>query len=127
MIYDEISSNKRKSLLVIFCFFVLVIALGYALGLLYGNQYFGLILAFIVGLLYFLFSYYAGTSTILAMSKAKEATKPEYTSLINAVEGLTIAAGLPKPPKVYVIDDSALNAFAEDRRNMLPLPSPPAS
>ncbi len=114
-IYDEISSNKRKSFLLIFCFFILVISLGYALGMLYGNQYSGLILAFVIGLFYFLFSYYAGASTILTMTRAKEATKPEYTSLINTVEGLAIAAGLPKPPKVYVIDDSALNAFASGR------------
>src|SRR3989339_1094271 len=115
MIYDEISSNKRKSFFLIFCFFVLVIALGYALGMLYGNQYSGLILALVIGVAYFLFSYYAGASTILTMTRAKEATKPEYTSLINTVEGLAIAAGLPKPPKVYVIDDSALNAFATGR------------
>ncbi|MDO8656102.1 MAG: M48 family metallopeptidase, partial [Nanoarchaeota archaeon] len=114
-IYDEISSNKRKSFFLIFCFFVLVIALGYALGMLYGNQYSGLILALVIGVAYFLFSYYAGASTILTMTRAKEATKPEYTSLINTVEGLAIAAGLPKPPKVYVIDDSALNAFATGR------------
>lgn len=114
-IYDEINANKRKSFLLIFCFFVLVIALGYALGMLYGNQYSGLILAFIIGSVYFLFTYYAGASTILTMTRAKEATKPEYTSLINTVEGLAIAAGLPKPPKVYVIDDSALNAFATGR------------
>src|SRR3989339_247356 len=115
MIYDEISSNKRKSFFLIFCFFVLVIALGYALGMLYGNQYSGLILALVIGVAYFLFSYYAGASTILTMTRAKEATKPEYTSLINTVEGLAIAAGLPKPPKVYVINDTALNAFATGR------------
>ncbi len=115
MIYDEISSNKRRSVLLVIGFFALVIFLGYAVGLLYGNEYFGFIFAFLIGLLYFLFSYYGGTSAILAMSKAKEATKPEHTHLINTVEGLAIAAGLPKPPKVYVIDDSALNAFATGR------------
>ncbi len=52
---------------------------------------------------------------ILSMSHAREATKPEFTHLINTVEGLSIAAGLPKMPKVYVIDDSALNAFATGR------------
>ncbi len=115
MIYDEIGANQRRTVLLIIVFFALIIFLGYAVGLLYGNQYFGLVLAFIIGLLYFLFSYYGGASTILTMSKAKEATKPEYTHLINTVEGLAIAAGLPKPPKVYVIEDSALNAFATGR------------
>ncbi|MBS3127404.1 M48 family metallopeptidase [Candidatus Woesearchaeota archaeon] len=113
--YDEISANKRRTILLVFLFLVLVTFLGYVLGVVYGNQYFGLILALIVGVLYFLFSYYAGSSTILAMTRAKEATKPEYTHLINTVEGLAIAAGLPKPPKVYVINDTALNAFATGR------------
>lgn len=113
--YDQISANKRRTYLLVFLFIALVTFLGYVLGLVYGNSYFGLIMALIVGLLYFLFSYYAGASTILSMTRAKEATKPEYTNLINTVEGLAIAAGLPKPPKVYVIDDSALNAFATGR------------
>ncbi|MBI2146080.1 M48 family metallopeptidase [Candidatus Woesearchaeota archaeon] len=112
--YDEIGANKRKSYLLIFFFFGVVVCLGLLLGLLYGNSYGGLLVAAIVGVVYFLFSYYAGSSAILAMSRAKEATKPEYTQLINAVESLAIAAGLPMP-KVYVIDDSALNAFATGR------------
>lgn len=113
--YEEIASNKRRSYLLIFLFFVFVVLLGLIIGVFYGNSYFGLGLALIVGVIYFLFSYYSGDSAILAMSKAKEATKPEYTHLINTVEGLAIAAGLPKVPKVYVIDDSALNAFATGR------------
>ncbi len=113
--YDQIAANKRRTYLLIFFFLVLVTFLGYMLGMVYGNQYFGLGLALIVGTLYFLFSYYAGASTILTMTRAKEATKPQYTHLINTVEGLAIAAGLPKSPKVYVIDDTALNAFATGR------------
>ncbi len=113
--YDEISANRRRTYLLVFVFLVLVSFLGYIIGVVYGNQYFGLILALVIGILYFFFSYYAGASAILSMTKAKEAQKPEYTHLINLVEGLAIAAGLPKPPKVYVIDDSALNAFATGR------------
>ena len=112
--YDEISANKHRTFLLIFLFFILVIFLGYVLGVMYGNQYFGLILSFIIGLLYFLFSYYAGASAILSMTGAHEATKPQYTYLINTVEGLALAAGVPMP-KVYVIEDSALNAFATGR------------
>ncbi len=113
--YDQITANQRRTYLLVFLFFILIIFLGYLLGIIYGNRYFGLILAIIAGVLYFLFSYYAGSSAILAMTRAKEATKPEYTHLINTVEGLAIAAGLPKPPKVYILDDSALNAFATGR------------
>src|SRR3989338_8322076 len=114
-IYEEISKNKRKSFLLIFVFFVLVIALGLAFGVWWGNQYFGIILAVVIGFIYFLISYFSGTKMILTMTRAQEATKPKYTTLFNTVEGLTIAAGLPQPPKVYVIQDSALNAFASGR------------
>ncbi len=114
-IYEEISKNRRRSYLLVFFFFVFVIFLGYIIGFFYGNSYFGLGLALVIGIIYFLFSYYGGANAILTMTKAKEATKPQYTHLINIVEGLSIAAGLPKPPKVYVIEDSALNAFATGR------------
>ena len=113
--YDQIAANQRRTYLLVLAFLVLLAFLGYVLGIVYGNRYFGLFLALGMGLLYFLFSYYAGASAILAMTRAQEATKPEYTHLINTVEGLALAAGLPKPPKAYVIDDSALNAFASGR------------
>ena len=114
-IYEEIASNQRRTFLLIFFFFGLVISLGLVLGLAYGNSYFGIGLAVVIGIVYFLFSWYSGANAILTMMHAKEATKREYVHLINTVEGLAIAAGLPKPPKVYVIDDSALNAFATGR------------
>jgi heat shock protein HtpX len=112
--YKEIAANKRKSMILIFFFFIFIIAIGFVVGIFYGNQYFGIGLAFVVGIIYFLFSYYGGANAILTMTKAKEAQKPEYTHLINTVEGIAIAAGIPKP-KVYVIKDSALNAFATGR------------
>ncbi len=113
--YDEISGNKRKSILLVVGFFAIVILLGYVLGILYGSSYGGIVLAVVIGGAYFLFSYYVGSSTILTLSRAHPATKPEHTHLINTVEGLAIAAGLPKVPDIYVIDDSALNAFATGR------------
>ena len=113
-IYDEISSNQRKSFLLVFFFFGFVVVLGLLIGMFYGNSYFGLVLAVIIGVVYFLFSYYGGANAILTMTRAKEATKPQHTYLINTVEGLAIAAGIPMP-KVYVIEDSALNAFATGR------------
>lgn len=113
-IYEEIASNKRRSYLLVFFFFVFIIFVGLVIGLYWGNQYFGIVLAIIVGIIYFLISYYGGAQSILSMSGAKEAQKPEHTYLINTVEGLAIAAGIPVP-KVYVIEDTALNAFATGR------------
>ncbi|PIZ51274.1 zinc metalloprotease HtpX [Candidatus Woesearchaeota archaeon CG_4_10_14_0_2_um_filter_33_13] len=114
-IYEEINSNKRRSYILIFCFLIFIIFLGLLIGVFYGNLYFGIILALVIGTIYFLISYYGGANAILTMTRAKEAQKPEYAHLINTVEGLSIAAGLAKPPKVYVIEDDALNAFATGR------------
>ncbi len=114
-IYNEITANRWKTGLLVVLFFGLVIFMGLMVGVFYGSTSFGLILAVIIGGLYFLFSYYAGAGMILAMSHAKEAKKPEHAYLINLVEGLSIAAGLSKVPKVYVMEDSALNAFATGR------------
>ncbi|OGP66667.1 MAG: zinc metalloprotease HtpX, partial [Deltaproteobacteria bacterium RBG_13_53_10] len=57
---------------------------------------------------------YASDKIVLAMSKARPVTKEEFPYLYNVVEGLTIAAGLP-PPRCYIIDDTAPNAFATGR------------
>ena len=113
--YNQIASNKRRTYLLVLFFFAFVLFLGYLIGYVWGSTYFGLGLAIVAGLIYFLISYFAGASMVLAMTGAKEATKLDYTYLINTVEGLSIAAGLPIVPKVYVISDSALNAFATGR------------
>lgn len=114
MIYDEIKSNKRKSILIVFLFFILVVVLGFAIGYVYGFPIFGIAIAGILSFLYILFGYYSGDKTILAMSSAKPVKKKDYPHLVNTVEGLAIAAGIPKP-KIYMIDDTAINAFATGR------------
>ncbi len=114
MIYEEISSNKRKSYLLLFLFIIIIAALGYVLGLYFNNVYFGVILATVVSVGYMLISYYSGDKMILAVSRAKPVEKKDYPHLYNTVEGLSIAAGIPMP-KVYVIDDTAINAFATGR------------
>ncbi|MDO8627984.1 MAG: M48 family metallopeptidase, partial [Candidatus Diapherotrites archaeon] len=61
-----------------------------------------------------LFSYYNSDKIVLAISKARPVEKKEFPYLYNIVDELCIAAGLPQPKK-YVIDDTALNAFATGR------------
>ncbi len=114
MIYEDITSNKRKSYLLFFFFFMIIIALGLVLGLYFNSIYFGAIFAALISIGYALISYYVGDKMILAVSKAKPVEKKDYPHLYNTVEGLSIAAGLPMP-KVYVIDDTAINAFATGR------------
>jgi heat shock protein HtpX len=67
-----------------------------------------------VGLVIALFAYYGGSGAVLAMSGAKQVTKEQDPQLWNVVEELSIASGLPMP-KIYLIDDTALNAFATGR------------
>lgn len=113
-IYNEISTNKRNSFLLISLFFAVIILLGFIFGYIFFDPYLGLFFAFFISLIFTLVSYYSGDKMILAMTGAKEARKPEHTYLINTVEGLSIAAGLPTP-RIYVINDSAINAFASGR------------
>ena len=112
--YQEISSNIRKSYALLFVFFIVVALLGYALGALYGNPYVGLTVAFVISFLYTLLSFFAGDSLILNINGARPATKKEFPHLVNTVEGLAIAAGI-QTPRIFVIDDTAINAFATGR------------
>jgi len=113
-LYEQIASNKRKSLFFVLLFFAFFLVIGWSLGYLFGSSYFGVIIALLFAFFYFLLQYYKGSKLILFVSKARKPTKEEGMYLLNVVEGLAIAAGIPKP-EVYVIDDDAINAFATGR------------
>jgi len=113
--YERIASNRRRSILIVVLFVMLVLGLGWLFGTLTGFSWFGLgIAAAVAGIASFA-SYYNSDKLVLAMSHATPARKPEHAQVINAVEGMAIAAGFAKPPRVYVIEDSAPNAFATGR------------
>lgn len=110
--HEEILSNKRKTYFLLFLFSAIVVGLGYVFGMFFiGNPYIGMILAFIIGIIYSLIVFNRGDSIILASSHAKPVTRESDLQLINIVEGLAIAAQIPMP-KVYMIQEEALNAFA---------------
>ncbi|MGH3087882.1 MAG: M48 family metallopeptidase [Rubrobacteraceae bacterium] len=115
---DRISVNRRNSLLLIFGFVVFVVIFGYIIGYAWIGDpvgaIFGLVLALIVGTISGFVTYYAGDKMVLAASRAKEITHEDAPVLFNVVEEMKIASGLPMP-KVYIIDDSAPNAFATGR------------
>lgn len=71
-------------------------------------------MALIISIIYTLIAFYTGDKMILSMSGAKPVTKKEYPYLYHTLEGLAISAGI-QTPKAYVIDDSAMNAFATGR------------
>ena len=113
-LYENISSNKRKSIFLIFIFFVIIGILGYIFGIYIGDIFIGFGFAIIISTIMTVVSFYSGDSMILKMSSAVEADRKQYAHLVNTVEGLAIAAGIPTP-KIYIIDDSAINAFATGR------------
>ncbi|GAF82965.1 unnamed protein product, partial [marine sediment metagenome] len=75
---------------------------------------YGLIIAALIAIAMTFGSYYSSDKIVLAISRAKPVEKKDYPYLYNVVEGLAIAAGLPKP-RCYIIDDTAPNAFASGR------------
>ncbi|MBX4191513.1 MAG: M48 family metallopeptidase [Candidatus Doudnabacteria bacterium] len=113
MIYQEISSNKRKTAVLISFFLVLIIALGYVFSL-YANEPRLLPIAVGFSVLMSFFSYFYSDTLVLKMSHAKEIKRADDQELYRTVENLAIGAGLPTP-KIYLIDDSAPNAFATGR------------
>lgn len=112
---DQISTNKQKSAFIML-FFILVIALLgfiFSVALDYGYSLF--IVATIFAIVSAAFSYFFSDQVSLAMTGAREVTKQEEPRLFKTVENLSIGAGLVPMPKVYVIEDAALNAFATGR------------
>jgi heat shock protein HtpX len=95
-------------------FVVLVVAVVWAINLLIGYGVVGLFIALAVAGASAFFAYWKSDAVALAMSHARPADPQEYARLHNVVEGLCIAAGLPKP-RLYVIEDPAPNAFATGR------------
>ena len=89
-------------------------AVGYGLGLLYQAGVAGLVVALVIALFLSIGSYRYGDRLVLASARAKEVTPQEEPRLHNVVEGLCLAAGIPKP-HVYVVPEHAPNAFATGR------------
>ena len=112
--YEEIGRNKRRTFVMLAMFFLLIAALVVAFNFLLGFGAIGFAIAIVVALALAWGSYYNSDKIALRVSRARPADGPEYRRYHNLVEGLCIAAGLPKP-RLYVIDDPAPNAFATGR------------
>lgn len=112
--YELIRSNKRRSILLVVGFVVVVALVGGAFGLAIGGGLVATLIALVVGGVIAFASYWKADAIALAVSRARPADPAEYARLHNVVEGLCIASGLPKPG-VYVVADPAPNAFATGR------------
>jgi heat shock protein HtpX len=113
-VYEQIASNKRRSILLVLGALVLLGAVGYALGYIYSSGPVGLVIALVIAGFMSIGSYRYGDKVVLASARAREVTAEQEPRLHNVVEGLAIAAGTPKP-RVYIVPEQAPNAFATGR------------
>jgi heat shock protein HtpX len=116
--YREIDRNRRNSWLLVVVVALVLAALGAAIGYATGFGWGGVVVALIVASVMSVGSYYGGDKLVILSSGAHEvpiANPPdEYKQLANVVTEMSIAGGLPMP-KLYVINDTAPNAFATGR------------
>lgn len=113
--YEEISKNKRLSYVLIVLVSALLVVMGYAIGYaVTGFGWFGLAAAVVIAVVMSLTGYFKGDKIALAASRARRITHDEEPQLFNVVEEMAIASGNPVPA-VYIINDSAPNAFATGR------------
>jgi heat shock protein HtpX len=111
-VYSAIAENKRKSVFILAGFVVLVAALAWLLGKVYGQSLMYIIIVF--GLCYATIGYFTGSRLSLAVNGAREIQKSDNPRLYRLVENLAITDGLPTP-RVFIISNPAPNAFATGR------------
>ena len=116
--WEAIRSNKRKSFLLIVFMALVLAVLGATIGAylfsynLEEGVFLGVFVAMIVWIIMILVSFSSGDRILLATAGAKEVKHDDAPQLFNIVEEMKIASGLPKMPRVFIIDSSVPNAFA---------------
>lgn len=111
--YSQIAANKRKTWMIMLGFLLVMAGLTWLLGQYMGDLSFTYV-AFAIATGYALFSYFGAGKMAVAINGAKEIQKSDNPRLWRTVENLAITNGMPMP-KVYIMDDPALNAFATGR------------
>ena len=114
-----IAKNRRNSFILIGGFMLFFVGLGLLIGMVWGggDAAFSIIVAAIAGLIAFgltLASYFGGSSALLGMSQAREIVRDDDPQLFNVVEEICLAGGMPVP-RIFLINDTAMNAFATGR------------
>ncbi len=112
--YQLVAQNKRRSFLVVFAFIIFIVGATYLMA-----EGFGYSLDIVAWALIFsgatsFFSYFYSDKIILGISGAKEASRKEFFDFYTVTENICVGQKMPMP-KLYVIEDSAMNAFATGR------------
>lgn len=112
MLYQQIERNKRKTVLLMLLFSLIVLAIGWAVGfLILEEPLAGMILTLLFLAVYLPATYLTANRQVLRMSKATEISKEDNPMLYHIVEELALVARIPMP-KIYIVHDPAPNAFA---------------
>ena len=109
--YNQITSNKQKSIIIMSLFIIIILALGWIFGEMTHFGYHSLIIAIFISIGMSLFSYFLGDKIALLTAKAKQIKQEDNPYVYQMIENLCITAGLPLP-KIFLIEDPAPNAFA---------------
>src|SRR5687768_8826185 len=116
--YREIARNRRRSWLLVAVVVIVLGLLGGVIGYATGFGWGGVVMALVVATVMSVGTFFAGDSLVMATSGAREIDRAQpadrYRQFVNVVEEMRLAGGLP-PPRLWVIDDSAPNAFATGR------------
>lgn len=112
--YSQIASNKRKSLLLMLLFILVIVGLAWVFSTIYGGNADMVVVAIIFASGMSLISFFAGDKIALATAGAKAITKQENPYVYRLVENLSITAGIPTP-KIHIINEPQMNAFATGR------------
>lgn len=110
---DQITRNKRKSVVLLISVFLVLIVLGFVISFAFDPSYFMfiMILAIIISIVYIWGTYANASKIALTSVKARKADPVKHKQLYNAVENMSLASGMPMP-EVYVMDSENINAFA---------------
>lgn len=113
MLYQQIARNKRKTIVVMFGFFILVALIGAAVGYLFaGSMVGGIVIAAVIALIYMVVIIGQSTDVVMNMNNAREIhSAQEAPALWHVVEDMAMVAQVPMP-RVFIIDDPSPNAFA---------------
>lgn len=112
--WEAIESNKRKSVFLIILLALMLIALGAGIGawLAPDAMPFGVLTALGLWIILMAIAFASGENVLLATAGAREVTRDQAPQLVNIVEEMKIASGLPAMPRVFIIDSDVPNAFA---------------
>ena len=113
--YEAAAHNARMTAILYASLFAAFIALGCVIGLAYGNAGTGVTLATTLFAIMASAAWFGGASIVLSAHDAREADPKQHRVLLNVVEEMTIASGLPMP-RVYVMETDGMNAFAAGRK-----------